>query len=71
MRAALERPQPVLELAVAILQLFVLAGELAQLVLQPLDPHLGICIVRLREGGRARREQRGDRHGAGKDLKSG
>ena len=46
LRAALERPQAILELAVAILQLLVLAGELAQLVLQPLDPHLGI-IVRL------------------------
>ncbi|MHC2743323.1 hypothetical protein ACVMFA_009132 [Bradyrhizobium liaoningense] len=76
LRTAFERTQPLLELAIAILQLFVLAGELAQLVLQPLDPHLGVGIIRLREDrlrkcGRAQREQRGGRHGAGKDLNSG
>jgi hypothetical protein len=64
LRTAFERPQALLELAIAVLQFFVLAGELAQLVLQPLDPHLGI-IVRLREDGRAQGEQRGGRHGAG------
>ncbi|GAB9081032.1 hypothetical protein BDS110ZK12_33890 [Bradyrhizobium diazoefficiens] len=70
MRTAFERPQALFELAVAVLQFFVLAGELAQLVLQPLDPHLGV-IVRLREDRRTQGEQRGGRHGAGKDLKSG
>ncbi|MEY9293649.1 hypothetical protein ABH979_006723 [Bradyrhizobium ottawaense] len=73
MGAALERPQPLFELAVAVLQLFVLASELAQLVLQPLDPHLGIGIIRLRKDrlrscGRTQREQRDGCHGAGNCL---
>lgn len=71
LRAALELADAILELAVAILQLFVLAGELAQLVLQPLDPHLGVAVVRLGEGGRAQREQRGERHGAVNCLEFG
>src|SRR5262249_18527834 len=52
LRAAFELPDAVLELAVAILQLFVLAGELAELIFQPLDSHLRIGIIRLRERGR-------------------
>ena len=47
-RAAAELPQPLLELAVAILQLLVLAGQLPQLVFEPLDPHLEIGIIGLR-----------------------
>ena len=47
-RAAAELPQPLLELAVAILQFLVLAGQLPQLVFEPLDPHLEIGIVGLR-----------------------
>ena len=69
-RTAFELQDAIFELAVAILQLFVLAGELAQLVFQPLDPHLRV-VVRLRENGRAKREQRGERHDAFNDLKSG
>src|SRR5262249_5204600 len=45
---AAELAQPLLELTVAILQFLVLAGELAQLLLQPLDAHLRIRIIRLR-----------------------
>ncbi len=40
--------QPVLELAVAVLQFLVLAGQLPELVFQPLDPHFQIGVVRLR-----------------------
>jgi hypothetical protein len=47
-RAAAELSQPLLELAVAILQLLILAGQLPQLVLEPLDPHLEVGIVGLR-----------------------
>jgi hypothetical protein len=49
-RAALKRPQAVLELPVAVLQLFILAGELPQLILKLLDPHFRIDIIGLREG---------------------
>ena len=45
---AAELPQPLLKLAVAILQLLVLAGQLPQLVFKPLDPHLEVGIVGLR-----------------------
>ena len=47
--ASAKLPQPLFELAVAVLQFLVLAGELAQLVLQPLDAHFRIRIIRLRE----------------------
>ena len=46
--AAAERPQALFELAVAVLQLLVLAGELPQLVLQLLDPHFQVDIIGLR-----------------------
>lgn len=45
--ASLELAQALLELAVTVLQLLVLPGELAQLVFEPLDPHFRI-FVRLR-----------------------
>jgi hypothetical protein len=41
-------PQPLLKLAVAILQFLILAGQLPQLVFKPLDPHFEIGIVGLR-----------------------
>ena len=40
--------QPILELAVAVLQFLVLAGQLPELVFQPLDPHFQIGVVGLR-----------------------
>ena len=40
--------QPILELAVTVLQFLVLAGQLPELAFQPLDPHLHITVVRLR-----------------------
>ena len=52
LRTTLQRPQPLLELPVAVLQLLVLAGELAQPVLQLLDSQLRIGIIGLlRPGG--------------------
>ena len=54
MRAALQQPQAVLELPVAVLQFLVLAGELPQLIFQLLDPHFRIAIVGLRQS-RAKR----------------
>ena len=48
-RRRAELPQPLLELAVAVLQFLVLAGQLPQLVFQPLDPHLEVGIVGLRD----------------------
>ena len=47
-RRGAELAQPILELAVAVLQFLVLAGQLAELVFQPLDPHLQIGVVGLR-----------------------
>jgi hypothetical protein len=42
--------QPLLELAVAVLQFLVLASQLAELALQPLDPHLHVGVIGLRLG---------------------
>ncbi len=64
MHAALKLPQALFELAVAILQLFVLAGQLAQLVLEPLDVQFGIVIIGLCESGGIERQQRDERCGA-------
>ena len=47
-RRAAELAQPLLKLAVSVLQFLVLAGELPQLVLEPLDPHIRVGIVGLR-----------------------
>ena len=60
-RAAAELPQALLELAVAILQFLVLAGELPQLVLEPLDPHIRVGIVGLRLDRRGALRGRGPR----------
>src|SRR5207248_6409794 len=65
-----ELPQALFELAVAELQFLVLAGQLPQLVFQPLDAHFRIRILRLREGLRAERQHRGDGHGGGHFEKS-
>ena len=40
--------QPILKLAVAILQFLVLAGQLPELVFQPLNPHFQVGVIRLR-----------------------
>src|SRR5581483_9058 len=42
---SLQRPQLLLELAVAVLQLLVLAGQLPELILQSLDPDRGILVI--------------------------
>jgi hypothetical protein len=47
--ATLKLPQPVLKHAVAVLQFFVLARKLPQLVFQLLDPHFRVDIVGLRK----------------------
>jgi hypothetical protein len=63
--------QPLLKLAIAVLQFLVLAGELAQLVLKPLDTHLGIRIIRLRECLRRPRKLRRERNSASQFQKMG
>ena len=70
-RLAAELAQPLLELAVAVLQLLVLTGQLPQLVFKPLDPHLGIGIVGLGKHWCRNVEQRRDRRGGGKKMKPG
>src|SRR5439155_232660 len=68
---AAELAQAILELPVAVLQFLVLPGELAKLVFQPLDPQFRVAIVGLGEGGRGKRERRGERHDPGNHMKSG
>jgi len=46
-RRGAELAQPVFELPVAELEFLVLAGQLPELVFQPLDPHFQIGVVRL------------------------
>jgi hypothetical protein len=65
LRTALKLPQTLFELAVAILQLFILAGQLPQLVLEPLDTQLRIGIIGLRETGGIKAQQHGEGRGAG------
>jgi hypothetical protein len=48
LRASLKHPQAIFELAVTVLQLFILAGELPQLILKLLNPHFRIDVVGLR-----------------------
>ncbi len=48
LRAALEQPQALFELPVAVLQLLILAGELPQLILKLLNSHFRVGIVGLR-----------------------
>ena len=55
--AALKQPQLFLELAVAMLQLFVLPRELPQLVFELLDPDVRIDVVGLRQRRRAPRKR--------------
>ena len=50
-RRAAELAQPFLKLAVSVLQFLVLAGELPQLALEPLDPHIRVGIVPCPCGG--------------------
>ena len=47
-RAALERPQAIFELPVAVLQLLILAGELPQLILELLNSHFRVDVIGLR-----------------------
>jgi hypothetical protein len=47
--ATLKRPQALLKLPVAVLQLFVLAGELPQLIFELLDAHFRVDLTGLRE----------------------
>jgi hypothetical protein len=73
-RRGTELAQPVLELAVAVLQFLVLAGDLAKLVLQPLDAHLEVDILgqdRKNNGLRSDGKHRGGGHGAADHMKSG
>ena len=81
MRAALERPQTVFELPVAILQLLILTGQLPQLILKLLNAHRRIFVVGLREDLlcksplwqclRAKRQHRRHCRDAGNSMKSG
>jgi hypothetical protein len=49
LRATLQQPEALLELPVAVLQLLVLAGELPQLILKPLDLKFRVGVVGLRQ----------------------
>jgi hypothetical protein len=53
------------------LQFLVLTGELPQLVLQPLDAHLGVRVIRLRERVCGPRKLCGERDSAGQFQKMG
>jgi hypothetical protein len=53
------------------LQLLVLAGQLAQLILEPLDPHFGVGIFGLRESLRRQSQHRGNCRGTGHIKKPG
>ena len=69
-RAALKRLQAIFELAVAVLQLLVLAGELPQLILKLLDSHFQVGIVGLLgKGVRAQGQHRGQGRGAGNSVR--
>ena len=75
LRAALQHPQPVFELPVAVLQFLVLAGELPQLIRKLLDPRFRI-VGHLRQSGRRQRcrnqsQKRGERRGTGQLMKAG
>jgi hypothetical protein len=80
-RPTLQQLQAVFELPVAVLQFLVLAGELAQLILELLNAHFRIGVVGLRQDLRSQdlrsqdvrrhRQHRGDRRGAGRSVKSG
>ena len=68
LRAA-QHPQSLLKHLVLVLQLFVLTGELPQLVLKLLNPHLriaivGLCECRRRQHLRSKRQRRRERQDA-------
>jgi hypothetical protein len=65
----LDMPQTLLELAIAVLQFLVLAGQLAQLGFKPLESRLG--IVHLRPCLRTERQHSRKRCCPGKPVKSG
>ncbi len=46
-RRRAELAQPLFELAVAVLQFLVLAGQLPELLLEPLDPHFRVAVIGL------------------------
>jgi hypothetical protein len=71
LRAALQRSQPIFELPVAVLQFFILAGELPQLILKLLNSRFRIDIIGLRERLRTQREHRRQCRGACNLMKSG
>jgi hypothetical protein len=70
LRPSLQEPQALFELSVAVLQLLILASELAQLIFELLDPHFRVGVIGLRRSLRGQREQRRECHGAGKSMKS-
>jgi hypothetical protein len=80
-RTALQLAEPLFKLAIAVLQFFVLAGELAQLVFELLDAHFRIAVIGLRPRLRrqCKRRQckrrdgktRGKHRNAGQLMKSG
>jgi hypothetical protein len=47
-RCGAKLTQPILKLAVTVLQFLVLAGQLPKLVFQPLDPHFQVGVIGLR-----------------------
>jgi hypothetical protein len=68
-RAAAKLAQALLELPVTVLQLLILAGHLPELVFQPLDAQLKVCV--LGERGGSDGKHRGSRHGRDDLWKSG
>jgi hypothetical protein len=48
LHAPLKHPQALFELPVAVLQLLILAGELPQLILKPLNSHFRVGVIGLR-----------------------
>lgn len=71
LRTTLQRAQAFLKQLVLVLQLFVLAGELPQLVLEVIDLHLRIAVIRLRKRLRSKREHRGGCHGTRNSMEFG
>ena len=76
LRTSLKQSQPLLELAVAVLQLLILAGELPKLIFKLLDSNLGVDLVRLWQGlrqaglRRAETQRRGQSRSARKTMKA-
>jgi len=70
-RAALKRPQAILELPVAVLQFLILSGELPQLILKLLNSHFRVDVIGLRQRLRGQRQHGGDGRRARKLMKSG